>query len=150
MNYQPKAISEKKKYHEDLSQLADERMRYRQLNRLKDNQEGMLVRVNSVKKLYLMILCFNSLVSWYSWKMLVQLYFNFEFPNAIHLLSESSLILLFFFLLIFLKLNYQKLYCFMTLCCCDSSRMKITMKVTSITVSCRLLYITAKAKLNLL
>lgn len=44
MNYQPKAETEKKKYHEDLSQLADERMRYRQLNRLKENQEGMLVR----------------------------------------------------------------------------------------------------------
>ncbi|XP_071155543.1 trichohyalin-like isoform X38 [Mytilus edulis] len=42
MNYQPKAETEKKKYHEDLSQLADERMRYRQLNRLKENQEGML------------------------------------------------------------------------------------------------------------
>ena len=42
MNYQPKAITEKKKYHEDLSMLADERMRHRQLNRLKDNQEGML------------------------------------------------------------------------------------------------------------
>ena len=42
MNYQPKADTEKKKYHQDLSQLADERMRYRQLNRLKDNQEGML------------------------------------------------------------------------------------------------------------
>lgn len=42
MNYQPKAETEKKKYHEDLSVLADERMRHRQLNRLKDNQEGML------------------------------------------------------------------------------------------------------------
>ena len=45
MNYQPKADTEKKKYHQDLSQLADERMRYRQLNRLKDNQEGMLVGI---------------------------------------------------------------------------------------------------------
>lgn len=48
MNYQPKADTEKKKYHQDLSQLADERMRYRQLNRLKDNQEGMLVGIHMV------------------------------------------------------------------------------------------------------